>query len=87
MTAHAPVGTVDGVGDTRTARFERVLRRPPEGVGRTDDDRVARPVELGRRVRSGWHSYLDRLAACLAGERPPDWAERLAEVRPLYDGA
>ena len=36
---------------------------------------------------SGWHSYLDRLAACLAGERPPDWAERLAEVRPLYDGA
>jgi hypothetical protein len=36
MTAHAPVGTVDGVGDTRTARFERVLRRPPEGAGRTD---------------------------------------------------
>jgi uncharacterized protein YndB with AHSA1/START domain len=32
MTAHAPIGTVDGVGDTRTARFERVLRHPPHAV-------------------------------------------------------
>lgn len=162
MTAHAPIGTVDGIGDTRTARLERVLRHPPEAVWdalttnasleplvHARDDRAVRgrrrvvrpgrgardrhrdrlgpsprarvPLALPRRRRrarhldaraarrrrrdtprvvhtalpvdwavgygSGWHSYLDRLAAHLAGQRPPDWAERMAEVRPLYGGA
>jgi uncharacterized protein YndB with AHSA1/START domain len=162
MTAHAPIGTVDGVGDTRTAHFERVLRHPPEvvwdaltttasldrwfmratieprvgGVASFDpgegpatgtvtvwspprelayrwpfpaegdahvtwtleplDDgaatrlvlvHTALPVDWGAGYGSGWHSYLDRLAAHLAGQRPPDWAERMAEVRPLYDGS
>ena len=162
MTAHAPIGTVEGVGDTSTARFERVLPHPPAvvwdaltttasldrwfmratieprvgGVATFDtgdgpvsgpvtawdpprelayhwpfpDDGEAQvawtlePIDDGAATRlvlvhtalpaewaagygSGWHSYLDRLAAHLAGEEPPDWAERMAEVRPLYDGA
>ena len=45
------------------------------------------PSDWAAGYGSGWHSYLDRLAAHLAGEQPPDWAERMAEVRPLYDGA
>jgi hypothetical protein len=48
---------------------------------------TALPVDWAAGYGSGWHSYLDRLAAHLAGEQPPDWAERMAEVRPLYDGA
>ena len=36
---------------------------------------------------SGWHAYLDRLAASLAGQQPPDWRERAAELRAAYDAA
>lgn len=34
---------------------------------------------------SGWHAYLDRLEAQLEGREPPDWGERAAELRPLYE--
>jgi uncharacterized protein YndB with AHSA1/START domain len=162
MSATDELGTIDGEGRTRTARFERVLAHPPErvwealtssgalerwfmvasiepragGAARFDTgDGVAtgtvtlwdppralgylwpfpadgeahvawslEPVDDGARTRlvlehtklpadwaagygSGWHAYLDRLAASLEGQQPPDWSERAAELRAAYDAA
>jgi uncharacterized protein YndB with AHSA1/START domain len=36
------------------------------------------------RFAPGWHAYLDRLEASLNNEVPPDWMQRLAEVKELY---
>ena len=162
MSASDELGRIDGTGATRTARFERVLRHPPERVWEalTSSEALGRwfmaasieprrggvanfdtgdgsgtaivttwdppralayswpfpedgealvtwslePVDAGSGTRlvlehaklpadwaagygSGWHSYLDRLAASLDGREPPDWAERVAVVRAAYDGA
>jgi uncharacterized protein YndB with AHSA1/START domain len=43
------------------------------------------PVDWAAGYGSGWHAYLDRLAAQLAGQKPPDWAERVASLGPAYD--
>ena len=32
----------------------------------------------------GWHAYLDRLEAVLDNQVPPNWADRVAEVKELY---
>ena len=40
--------------------------------------------ESGLRFASGWHAYLDRLAAQLDGEKVPDYIERVAAVKGLY---
>jgi uncharacterized protein YndB with AHSA1/START domain len=32
----------------------------------------------------GTHAYLDRLAAALAGDTPPEWGQRYGEVAGLY---
>jgi uncharacterized protein YndB with AHSA1/START domain len=32
----------------------------------------------------GWHAYLDRLEAILNNEEPPDWMQRLGEVKESY---
>lgn len=160
MTVSGVRGTIAGVGETRTARFERVLPHPPEVVWEalTSRDVLARwfmtaviepraggkasfdtgdgvesgtvtawepprtlaygwpfpkdgnahvawtlePLEDGSATRlvlvhtalpaewaagygGGWHAYLDRLLAHLGGGDPPDWAERAAEVRSLYE--
>ncbi len=37
--------------------------------------------------RAGWHAYLDRLAAHLAGLPVPAWSERRAEVQDAYGEA
>jgi uncharacterized protein YndB with AHSA1/START domain len=154
------MGTIDGAGDTRTARFERTLRHPPTDVWEalTSPESLHRwfmtaalepraggtatfdpgdgpttgavttwdppralaytwpfpagggahvswtlePLDGGTATRlvlvhtavpadwavgygSGWHAYLDRLEAQLDGNEPPDWTERAAEVRPLYE--
>jgi uncharacterized protein YndB with AHSA1/START domain len=34
----------------------------------------------------GWHAYLDRLAAQLAGDAVPDWEARYGELMPAYCG-
>lgn len=162
MNATDELGRIDGTGGTRTARFERVLRHPPErvwealtssealdrwfmaasveprrggtanfdtgdgsGTGtvttwdppRTlayswpfpedgealvtwslepvDDgsgtllvlEHTKLPADWAAGYGSGWHAYLDRLAASLDGREPPDWAERAAEVRAAYVNA
>ena len=160
MTVPGPRGSIDGLGDTRTARFERVLRHAPElvwdaltssdalshwfmaaaieprvggtasfhtgdevGLGTVTtwdppralaygwpfpadgnahvawtleplDDGVATrlvlvhtalPADWAVGYGGGWHAYLDRLEAHLGGGDPPDWAERAAKVRALYE--
>ena len=58
-----------------------------------DDGRATRlvlehtglPRDWASGYGSGWHAYLDRLASQLAGAEPADWAERVAELRPLYE--
>ena len=37
---------------------------------------TALPADWAAGYGGGWHAYLDRLAAHLAGDEPPDWAER-----------
>jgi uncharacterized protein YndB with AHSA1/START domain len=160
MTVAGPHGTIAGVGNTRTARFERVLPHPADAVWEalTSREALARwfmpselephvggtawfdtgdgvasgtvtawdpprglaytwpfpedghahvawtlepledgaatllvmvhtslPAEWAAGYGGGWHAYLDRLGAHLGGGEPPDWAERAAEVRALYD--
>ena len=162
MSPTEPFGVISNDGETRTARFERVLDHPPAEVWRalTSSDALERwlssatieprlggdarfdfgegfvtglvtmweppralayrwpfpedgeahvawtleALDGGARTRlvlehtglppewasgygSGWHAYLDRLATHLAGEEPPDWAERVAELGPAYDAA
>ena len=159
MTTDTMRGRIEGVGETRTARFERVLGHPPDAVwealtssaalerwfmATTLEPRVggaatfdagdgptagtvtawdppqalaytwpfpeggdahvtwtltpedggaatrltlvhtALPAEWAAGYGGGWHAYLDRLEATLAGEEPPDWAERMSELQPLY---
>jgi uncharacterized protein YndB with AHSA1/START domain len=159
MTAEMVQGRIEGTGETRTARFERVFAHPPSTVWEalTSSDALARwfmattleprvggeatfdagdgptvgavtawdppralgytwpfpdgggahvawtlePHDDGRATRlalvhtalpadwaagyaGGWHAYLDRLDAQLAGDEPPDWAERMTELQSLY---
>jgi uncharacterized protein YndB with AHSA1/START domain len=37
--------------------------------------------------RAGWHAFLDRLAAHLAGQPVPAWSVRRAEVQAAYEEA
>jgi uncharacterized protein YndB with AHSA1/START domain len=43
------------------------------------------PADWAAGYGSGWHAYLERLSAQLAGQEPPDWAERVASLRSAYD--
>jgi uncharacterized protein YndB with AHSA1/START domain len=43
------------------------------------------PVDWAAGYGSGWHAYIDRLAASLDGQDPPDWGERVAELQAAYD--
>ena len=47
---------------------------------------TALPAGWAAGYGGGWHAYLDRLEAHLAGDEPPDWAERMSELQPLYAG-
>ena len=159
MTTETARGRIEGVGETRTARFERVLGHPPEAVwealtssqaldrwfmataleprvgGAASFDagegptqgtvtawdppralaytwpfpeggaahvswtlephdgastrlllvHTALPADWAAGYGGGWHAYLDRLEAHLGGNEPPDWAERAASVRSLYE--
>ena len=159
MTTDTARGRIEGAGDTRTARFERVIAHSPDAVwealtssrsldrwfmtasleprvgGEASFDagegsttgtvtawdppralayswpfpqggdahvswtleprdggaatrlllvHTALPADWAAGYGGGWHAYLDRLEAHLAGDEPPDWAERMAELRPLY---
>ena len=48
------------------------------------DSAAALPADWAAGYGGGWHAYLDRLEAHLAGVEPPDWAERMAALKPLY---
>lgn len=45
------------------------------------------PADRAGGYGAGWHAYLDRLEARLAGEPPPDWSERFAALLPAYEEA
>lgn len=42
------------------------------------------PDEMCGGYTPGWHAYLTRLGAALAGDEPPEWADVFGEVSPLY---
>ena len=44
----------------------------------------ALPPEQELGYAPGWHAYLDRLSAHIAGDSMPDWAERFTTLRPEY---
>jgi uncharacterized protein YndB with AHSA1/START domain len=46
--------------------------------------RLTRPTAVG--FAPGWHAFLDRLAAQLAGQPLPDWMQRFGEAKGAYPG-
>jgi uncharacterized protein YndB with AHSA1/START domain len=44
------------------------------------------PTQTAMGYTPGWHAFLDRLAANVAGEEIPTWDERFEVVGPLYQG-
>ncbi|GMQ86157.1 MAG: hypothetical protein BMS9Abin07_1730 [Acidimicrobiia bacterium] len=44
------------------------------------------PAEAATGYTPGWHAFLDRFGAVVAGETVPTWDERFAVVGPLYQG-
>jgi uncharacterized protein YndB with AHSA1/START domain len=45
---------------------------------------LSRPTAMG--FGPGWHAFLDRLAAQIAGQSIPDWMERFTSVQSGYPG-
>jgi uncharacterized protein YndB with AHSA1/START domain len=45
---------------------------------------VQLPDEMSGGYAPGWHAYLVRLEAVLAGDPPPDWMEVFSAVAPEY---
>jgi uncharacterized protein YndB with AHSA1/START domain len=69
--------------------IESVVRFELEPAGdgtrlRLDHHALTADQEAG--YAPGWHAYLDRLEALIAGEPLPDWASRFTALRHDYEG-
>ncbi len=71
--------------DDGEGRIAWALEPSPGGSTRLVLEHTGLPPDWAAGYGSGWHAYVERLAAELAGDEPREWAARVAELRPLYD--